>query len=310
MPVGLVTVLAASLFLPSAQAGVVKPVAWSASSSEPPSENDNYDVVNVADGKAAKAWFEGVDGSGLNEWVLADLGAETSVTSVTIWAGWWFSKSQWGHYNRPKNVVLEFSDGSTHEATLTDAYVPQVIELPAPKKTTSVKVRIKSIYTSDAFNDTAISEIQIRDAGKDDRARVKGYAASSTYPADVDGTYDVQNTADGLVDTVWCEGNKAGDGTNEWVEYTFAAPMTVSRLALRNGNGSSFSLYMKSNRASSLTLQFGDGSKETVTPKDSPGEQVIPFAARTTDKVRVSFAAVKKGSEFNDLCVAEMAFLP
>lgn len=305
----LVSALVAALVAP-AEAGVIKPAAWTASSSATPEGTATYDPVNVGDGKAGNAWFEGVDGSGLNEWIQADLGGEKSVAAVAVWGGWWFSKSQWGHYNRPRAVVLEFSDGSTHEATLEDSFNRQLITLPSPKKTSSVKLKIKSIYSSDAFNDTAISEIQIIDSGRDGKAPIRGATASSTYPADVDGSYDPTNAHDGLVDTVWCEGNKTGDGTGEWLELSFAAPMTVSSMALRNGNGSSFGLYMKSNRATGVTLAFADGSKETLTLKDTLSEQVVPFAARTTDRVRVQFTTVKKGTEFNDLCVAEVSFLP
>lgn len=296
--------------LPQAEAAVVKPAAWTASSSATPEGTTTYDPANLGDGKAGTAWFEGVDGSGLNEWVQADLGGEKTVTAVAIWGGWWYSKSQWGHYNRPRAIVLEFSDGSTHEATLEDTFTRQLVTLPAPKKTTSVKLKLKSIHSSDAFNDTAISELQIHDNSRDGRAPIRAATASSAYPADADGTYDAANGIDGLSDTVWCEGNKAGDGTGEWLDLAFTSPMTVSSLVLRNGNGSSFGLYMKSNRAAALTLTFADGAKEAVSLKDSMSEQTVTFPAHTTDRVRLQFTSVKKGTEFNDLCVAEVSLLP
>jgi len=302
--------LSASLLLALSapvHAGALK-VTWSASSSEAASENATYEPTNLGDAKQGSAWFEGVEGSGLGEWVQADLGGVKSVSGFTIWPGWWYTQSQWGHYNRPKSVHVEFSDGTSQEFTLQDTYTAQTLNFSGPKQTSTLRFKVKSVFTSDAYNDTAISEIQVHEAGAPANASVKGYAASSTYPADSDGNYDVRNTVDGIADSLWCEGDKAGDGTGAWIEYTFATPTSISRMSLRNGNASSFGLYMKSNRALALTLVFGDGSTQSLNPKDTPGEQFLSFPERTTGKVRIQFDTVKKGTEFNDLCVSEVGF--
>lgn len=297
----LTTLILASSF---GDAAVLKPT-WSASSVAPTVDNQSYGATNLGDGKASSAWFEGVDGSGLNEWVQADLGADKSVTGFTVWAGWWYTSSQWTHYNRPKALLVEFSDGTTQEFTLQDSYTPQSFDLSAAKKTSSVKFKIKSDFTSDAYQDTAISEIQIRDNSKSASAAVSSYSASTTFPPDVDGTYDAKNISDGIVDTVWCEGNTNGDGTGEWIELALAGSQTVSSLTLRNGNAYNFGVYMKSNRTTQATLTFSDGGRETVAIKDSLTEQTISFSPHTTNKVRITFDVVKKGSEYNDLCIAE-----
>jgi len=109
---------------------------------------------------------------------------------------------------------------------------------------------------------------------------------------------------------MWCEGNKTGDGTNEWIELDLGAPTSVSKLLLRNGNAYSFTYFMKSNRATGASLAFADGSTESVVIKDSISEQTIQFAPRTTSKVKITFTGVKKGSEFNDLCISEAYLLP
>lgn len=301
--------LALLLALPLSQAATLKPT-WSASSSAPTAEGVSYEPKNLGDGKASSAWFEGVDGSGLNEWVQADLGGEKAVTGFTVWAGWWYTSSQWSHYNRPKTLQVEFSDGASQEFTLQDAYVPQVFELAAPHKTTTLKFKVKSDFTSDAYQDTAISEIQIRDGSSPDFVAVRTFGASTIFPTDVDGSYEPKNLEDGILDTVWCEGNKAGDGTGEWLDFAFNGAKSVSRLMLRNGNAYNFGIYMKSNRGTAATLTFGDGTKESIVIKDSPAEQTITFPAHTTDHVRVTFDTVKKGSEYNDMCVAEAYFLP
>jgi hypothetical protein len=293
----------------SAEAAPLKPT-WSSSSQSPTDEAGSYDAANLGDGKVSTAWFEGVDGAGLNEWVQADLGGEKSIASFTMVGGWQYSKTYWGHYNRPKVVVVEFSDASTQEFTLQDSFGPQTFTLPSAKKTSTLKFKFKSTYSSDAYNDTAVSEIQIRDTAKDPSAPIKSVTASTTFPADADGGYAATNTIDGLVDTMWCEGNKSGDGTGDWVEFTFAGQQTVSGMALRNGNGTGFGLYMKGNRATEVSLSFSDGSKETLAVKDLISEQTLSFASHTADKVRVTVNTVKKGSEFNDLCLSEVRFLP
>lgn len=292
-----------------AEAAVLKPT-WSASTTAPAENGVGYEATMLGDGKAATAWFEGVDGSGLGESVTADLGGEKTVTSFQIWGGYNYSKTYWGHYNRPKTVVVEFSDGTTQEFGLQDQYGGQVVTLSAPKKTSSMRFKLKAVYSSDAYNDTAISEIQISDTTKDLHAPVRASTASTTFPSDADGNYDAKNTNDGIADSMWCEGNKTGDGTGEWLEYAFPSAQSVSKLVLRNGNGSSFGQYMKGNRTTQVTLAFSDGSKETLAVKDLISEQTIPFAERTTDKVRVSFDVIKKGSQYNDLCISEVAFAP
>lgn len=292
-----------------AQAALLKPT-WSASSTAVPEAAVGYDATNLGDGKIASAWFEGVDGSGLGEWVMADFGGDKTISTFTIWGGYGYSKTYWGHYNRPKIVSVEFSDGSKQEFTLQDAFAGEVVTLPSPKTTSSMRFRVKTVYSSDAVNDTPISEIQIRDTGRDDVIPVKSVTASTTFPADADGSYDARNAADGIIDTMWCEGNKTGDGTKDWVEFNFGSTQSVSRLSLRNGNAASFALYMKSNRATQVSLSFADGGQETLAVKDLISEQTLTFASHTTDRVRVTFDVVKKGSEFNDACVSEATFRP
>jgi hypothetical protein len=109
---------------------------------------------------------------------------------------------------------------------------------------------------------------------------------------------------------MWCEGNKTGDGTNEWLELDLGVSTSVSRLVLRNGSAYSFTYFMKANRGTTATLTFGDGSTEAITLKDTISEQTISFAARSTSKVKITFTGVKKGSEYNDLCISEAYLLP
>ncbi len=302
--------LLAPLLVDAAHAGIVKPASWTASSSAPGSDGVSYDVANVADARQSSPWVEGDDGSGLGSWVQADFGGEKTISGFTVWSGVWYTLEYWNRYNRPKLLHVEFSDGSSEEFTLTDEFKPQTITFKSPKKTSSVKLKVKAIFNGNTFNDTGLSEVQFFDGTPPAHLAVKGYKASTTFPADGDGNYELVNTSDGILDSMWCEGNTKGDGTNEWIELDLGGSQSVSKLLLRNGNAYSFSYFMKSNRALGATLTFSDGATETVAIKDTISEQTISFPAHTTSKVRVTFTGVKAGSEFNDLCISEAYLLP
>ena len=305
VPLALVACLASA----PAVAGVVPIASVDASSTEPEADGVSYAAKNLTDGKQSTAWFEGDDGSGLGAFVTLDLGGEKTITGLQVWNGFWYTSDFWQRHNRAKEIDVYFSDDSQQTFTLGDDMKPSMLTFDKPVKTSSVKVKIKAIHRGNTFNDTGISEIQVLEAGAGDVVSAKGYSASSAYPADADGDYEPDNLADGILDSMWCEGVQDGDGTGEWVEFDFGGPQQVSRLRLNNGNAFSFGMFMKANHARKATLKFSDNSSETVELKGSFMEQTVSFAPRTTSKVRVTFAEVKQGKEFNDLCVSEAVFL-
>jgi hypothetical protein len=290
-------------------ASTLKVAAWSASSTAVPPEGINYDAGLMGDAKQSTVWVEGEEGAGLGAWIAADFGGDKTVDAFTVWGGNWYDNEHWQHFNRPKLLIAEYADGSTEEFTLADEFKPQVVRLATPKRTTSIKFRLKSVYKGKGV-DTAISEIRFTDGARSEAAVVSAVTASSTFPPDTDGDYDPDNAADGIVDSMWCEGNKAGDGKGEWLRFEFAAPTSISRVKIRNGSSYSPALFMKGNRASGATLQFSDGATETVSFKDIMFDQTFTFAAHNTTSVKLTVTGVKKGSEYNDLCISEATFLP
>ncbi len=265
-----------------------------------------HDAANVGDGKVQKVWVEGDAGAGLGSWVLGTLAAPTTVTGMTLWTGAWTDADAHDHYGRPKILTVEFSDGATEDITLADGYQAQTVRFKSPRSTSSVKLKVKAVHAGKG-PDTAISEVVLLDAAPATAVAVASATASSMYSP----SYDPFNAVDGAADAIWCEGNAGGDGTGEWIEFSFAAPTQVSKLAARVGVAYNFPYFMKSNRPTTATLAFSDGSTENITfdPK-KPSEQVIAFVSRTTSKVRVTFTGVTKGTEFNDLCLADVNFQP
>jgi hypothetical protein len=227
---------------PLVSASTIKVATWTASSSAPAVESKNYEASNLGDGKQSTAWVEGEDGGGLGSWITADLGGEKSISSISVWGSNWYNTEFWGHFNRPKDILLEFSDGSTEQLTLSDEYRPQVLNLKAPKTTTTVKLRLKGVYAGKGV-DTAISEIRFMDSASDGPVLVRAVSASTAAPADTDGDYDADNAVDGISDSMWCEGNKKSDGTGEWLDLSLSRKTSVSALKIRNGAGFSADLF-------------------------------------------------------------------
>ena len=304
--------LTAALLLLSAgaEAKPLKPTGAEASTSLPDDAEVSYDVKNSFDRKQSTVWVEGdTSSSGLGSWIRYDLEGTPVVTELRIWNGNWYTYDYFIRHNRVKEMEISFSDGSTQTVTLKDEMVPQVVKIDKPVATSFVKVKVKGIYSGSTFNDTVISELIIYDNSPSDTLAVSAVKASSVYPADADGNYEAKNVEDGVLDSMWCEGDK-GDGTNQWLEFTLAQPTTVSSFVLVNGNAFSPAYHKKGNRAATATLRFSDGSTQEVAIKDFFLPQTIKLTPVSTSSVKVTFTKAYPGSDFNDLCIAEASFKP
>ncbi len=299
----------AALLAPTADAAPLKPAMVTAKSEYPPQNGVTYVAGNAADGKASTPWTEGDEaGSGLGQFIEYDFGQDVDISSFQIWNGSWASYDLWSRQNRVKELELTFSDGSKQKFELGDEMVSQVVRLDKPVKTSTVRATIKSVHNGTTFTDTPISELIFHDDRRGDFIPVTGWSASSVYPADADGNYEPVNLEDTLKDTMWCEGNKDGDGTGEWLKADFGGPYTVSAIDLINGNGGDMKYWMKANRVTAVTLSFSDGSTQRVEVKNSFLAQTISISPVQTSSVKVSFDEVAAGKEFNDLCLSELRF--
>ena len=243
----------------TALAGQVKPAGVEASSYLVSDKGEAYEGKGVTDGKLDNGWLEGDDSSGLGSWVMLDLGGEKTVTGLKIWNGYWISHDFWTRHNRAKEIEVEFSDGSKETFTLVDEMKPDQVRFSSPKATTSVKVKFKSVYRGSTFNDTGFSEIQVMDNSPSTFVVPASYTPSSVLQ-DGSTQYPPEQLADGLVDSLWCEGNAEGDGTGESVVFDFGQSVQVSKLQMRNGSAGSFKDFMATNRAKAGKLTFSDGS--------------------------------------------------
>ena len=303
-----VSLVLMALLITPAHAAQVKIAGVLASSSYPDSEGVSYAATNVKDGKVSTVWVEGEEGSGLGSWLEIDLGGSHTVTHIKLWGGNWYSWDFWNRHNRPKEIEITFSDESTQKFELKDEKLPEEIRFPTPVTTSTIKLKIKGIYRGTTFNDTCVSEIAVFDDQPEAFHTVAATADSGHLPEDADGTYDLPNTWDMLNDTMWCENQKDGDGTGAWVEYRFGKNVRVGKVLLLNGNAYDPTFWRKSNRATNITLSFSDGSTEAIVVKDFIMLQTLRFPARDASSVRITFDAVKVGTEYNDLCISEARF--
>ncbi len=306
----LASLLLLALMASPAQAKQLRISGVLASSFYPDTEGVSYAAGNVKDGKVSTVWVEGEDGSGLGSWIEIDLGGTHTITHLKMWNGNWYSWDFWNRHNRAKEIEVSFSDESVDAVkfTLKDEKLPEDIRFDKPVTTSTIKIKIKGIYRGTTFNDTCISEVAVFDDQPEVFHTVAGTADSGHLPEDADGTYEVSNTWDMLNDTMWCENQKDGDGTGSWVEYRFGKSVRVGKLMILNGNAYDTTFWRKSNRATTLTLTFSDGSRETIEIKDFIMLQTLRFGARDTSSVRITFDAVKQGTEYNDLCISEARF--
>lgn len=305
----LFTTLLVFSFAPALQAAELKPVSVTASTSLPAGDGVTYEATNTSDRKVSTVWVEGdTEGSGLGSYITIDLGEPKLVTGFTIWNGNWYSWDFFQRHNRIKDLDVEASDGTVQKFTLKDEKVPETVNFPKAIKTSSLKLKVKGIHRGTTFNDTCIAEVVVNDSSPPTWYLPAGTADSGHLGEDADGSYFVSNTWDGLLDTMWCENNKAGDGTGTFMEYRFGRPVPLGHLIIRNGNAYGIAESLKSNMATEAILEFSNGTKETISLKPMIIEQTIAFPQHTSESVRVRFSAVKKGTQFNDLCISELKF--
>ncbi len=139
-------------------------IAASASSTLPPSASYAYTAANAVDGDADTAWVEGADGYGIGEWImLRTASGETAhLQELRIQNGYQRTDTTYFSNARVKDIVVEFSDGSQINYTLSDGRAWQSIPLSGTIDTSSVKITIRSIYAGSKYQDTCLGEVVCR----------------------------------------------------------------------------------------------------------------------------------------------------
>ena len=124
-----------------------------------------YDMTHepefLTDGMVKTAWVEGAPGQGIGESVTLYFDEVYQVTGVDIYARYHKSKSLYRKNSRPKEIFVEFSDGSGETFVLKNQFKKQSVRLSRPADTEYMKITMESVYLGSKFEDTVISEIEL-----------------------------------------------------------------------------------------------------------------------------------------------------
>lgn len=120
----------------------------------------DYSSKQVKDKDFSTAWIEAERDAGINETITINYGEEKEISRIGIVPGYGRDGDIYNENNRVKKLTLEFSDGSIVEKDLEDRYAMHMLDFDQ-RKTSSIKITIKEVYSGSKYNDTAISEIDI-----------------------------------------------------------------------------------------------------------------------------------------------------
>lgn len=144
--------------IPQISSGHIRSVEASSYLSE-----SNLNLVHspdrMLDGSLTTGWVEGASGQGIGEYVTFYFDDTYMVSGIEIYAGYHKRNDLYYKNSRPKDVYIEFADGSGESFTLDDVMSAQYIEFSNPVATESIRLRIDSVYKGNAFEDTVITEL-------------------------------------------------------------------------------------------------------------------------------------------------------
>ncbi len=148
-----------------------------------------------------------------------------------------------------------------------------------------------------------------------DLSPLAGINVSSTLATSGSTTYIKANLIDGDPATCWAEG-VAGYGLGEFVEFAFAAPVTVTEIRMVPGYdkiAGGWDRWTSNGRVRTFDLSFSDGATESYSVTDTRELQIIALnAPHTVTKVRLTITGVYEAAEgpnkAEDTSVSELHF--
>lgn len=139
-------------------------------------------------------------------------------------------------------------------------------------------------------------------------------SVSSALAAQGSTTYGKANLIDKDPTTCWAEG-VAGYGIGEFIEFTFADPVTITEVRILPGydkTAGGWDRWTSNGRVRSFDLSFSDGTTESYSVADSRELQAITFLPRTVTTVRLTITGVYEAAEgpkkAEDTSVSELHF--
>ncbi len=136
----------------------------SASSTLSTSDGNTYYASNAFDGNKNTCWTEGLEGSGIGEYISVEFSDPITIDKIGILNGYTKTQKLYGENNRVKELKLVFITESGRiqkYLTLKDEYnIEQEISYDEPIENVSgMEFYVQNIYPGNAYNDTCISDI-------------------------------------------------------------------------------------------------------------------------------------------------------
>ncbi len=114
----------------------------------------------IIDGDKNTAWVEGVNGQGYGQSVHFQFNGTYLVSGIRIRAGYQKNDDIYYKNSRPKEISVEFSDGTSEIIWLEDlGQAEQAVSFSRAVETDRVNLTIQSVYPGNKYEDTCISDI-------------------------------------------------------------------------------------------------------------------------------------------------------
>lgn len=168
-----------------------------------------YAAENLIDGKW-NSWVEGQDDNGVGSIITIELKNPVPVHSLRIRNGYgdlrWYLKN-----NRVKNIDIILNDEYTYSTILEDTYEFQDISTykyvneSYDKPVNTIKLKIKSVYKGNAYNDTCLSEIIVNPSHMPDEVIMDPYSTELflNYLLQIQKVPDARISDDGDVEYMY-----------------------------------------------------------------------------------------------------------
>lgn len=129
--------------------------------------------------------------------------------------------------------------------------------------------------------------------------------ASSTLEPPL--SYDVMNLFDSRYEYAWS--SKGGGTAADVLDFTFAAPQTITKIKLWNGYQRSDTHCFSNGRAKKIVVTGDGGFSETLAVADIMGSQVLTFTKPFTGMhLKITVPEAYPGKVYRDLVVSELRF--
>lgn len=120
----------------------------------------NFAARNVIDFDPITAWAEGVDGNGIGESIMLDIGEERAVRAIQIRIGDCKDQESYEGSNRPKALKIKTDTQTFETENFPDKNAELYIIFSEPVKSSAVTFEIKDVYEG-TLDSTCISEISL-----------------------------------------------------------------------------------------------------------------------------------------------------